>query len=75
MLSVRALSARTVFPLNVFRLPDAQGQFPRYRIARFKFLSDVLQKIYGGIGPKQRNYLKRAVIAGLRVPNPPIRLR
>ena len=74
---VDAVGARVVsphrIPLNVFRLPDAQGQLSRARLARFKFLSDVLQKIYGGIGPKQRNHLKAAVMQAYKsqAPDPP----
>ena len=74
---VDAVGARVVsphrIPLNVFRLPDAQGQLPPARLARFKFLSDVLQKIYGGIGPKQRNHIKRAVMQAYKchAPDPP----
>ena len=74
---VDAVGARVVsphrIPLNVFRLPDAQGHLPPARLARFKFLSDVLQKIYGGIGPKQRNHLKTAVMQAYKsqAPDPP----
>ena len=74
---VDAVGARVVsphrIPLNVFHLPDAHLQLPPARLARFKFLTDVLQKIYGGIGPKQRNHLKTAVIQAYRsqAPNPP----
>ena len=74
---VDAVGARVVnphrIPLNVFRLPDAHGQLPTARLARFKFLSDVLQKIYGGIGPKQRNHLKTAVMKAYNshAPDPP----
>ena len=74
---VDAVGARVVsphrIPLNVFRLPDAHAQLPPARLARFKFLNDVLQKIYGGIGPKQRNHLKTAVMRAYQshAPNPP----
>ena len=49
-------------PLNVFELPAARGHLPAARLGRVKFLNDVLQKIYGGIGPRQRNHLKTAVM-------------
>ena len=74
---VDAVDARVVsphrIPLNVFRLSDAHGQLLPARLARFKFLSDVLQKIYGGIGPKQRNHLKMAVMQAYKsqAPDPP----
>ncbi len=74
---VKAVGARVVsphrIPLNVFRLPNAHGQLLPARLARFKFLSDVLQKIYGGIGPKQRNHLKTAVMQAYtsQAPDPP----
>ena len=67
---VDAVGARVVsphrIPLNVFRLSDAHSQLPPARLARFKFLNDVLQKIYGGIGPRQRNHLKMAVMQAYR---------
>ena len=63
---VRAVGARVVsphrIPLNVFDLPAARGHLPPARLGRVKFLNDVLQKIYGGIGPRQRNHLKTAVM-------------
>lgn len=63
---VRAVGARVVsphrIPLNVFDLPSARGHLPAARLGRVKFLNDVLQKIYGGIGPRQRNHLKTAVM-------------
>ena len=63
---VRAVDARVVsphrIPLNVFDLPPARGHLPAARLGRVKFLNDVLQKIYGGIGPRQRNHLKTAVM-------------
>ena len=74
---VEAVGARVVrphrIPLNVFRLPDAPSRLPAARLARFQFLSDVLQKIYGGIGHKQRNQLKKAVIRAYKshAPDPP----
>ena len=74
---VNAVDARVVsphrIPLNVFRLSEIHGQPLPARLARFKFLSDVLQKIYGGIGPKQRNHLKMAVMGAYKfqAPNPP----
>ena len=74
---VKAVGARVVsphrIPLNVLRLPDARERLLPARLARFKFLSDVLQKIYGGIGPKQRNHLKMAVMQAYEShsPDPP----
>ena len=63
---VEAVGARVVsphrIPLNVFALPSARGHLPAARLGRVKFLNDVLQKIYGGIGPRQRNHLKTAVM-------------
>ena len=63
---VEAVHARVVaphrIPLNVFELPAARGHLPAARLGRVKFLNDVLQKIYGGIGPRQRNHLKTAVM-------------
>ena len=63
---VDAVGARVVsphrIPLNVFDLPAAREHLPPARLGRVKFLNDVLQKIYGGIGPRQRNHLKMAVL-------------
>ena len=63
---VRAVGARVVsphrIPLNVFDLPSARAHLPAARLGRVKFLNDVLQKIYGGIGPRQRNHLKTAIM-------------
>ena len=63
---VGAVGARVVsphrIPLNVFALPSARGHLPAARLGRVKFLNDVLHKIYGGIGPRQRNHLKTAVM-------------
>ncbi len=63
---VKAVGARVVaphsIPLNVFELPAARGRLQAARLGRVKFLNDVLQKIYGGIGPRQRNHLKTAVM-------------
>ena len=68
---VEALGARVVaphrIPLNVFELPAAHGHVPAARLGRVKFLNDVLQKIYGGIGPRQRNHLKTAVMRAYEV--------
>ena len=67
---VDAVGARVVsphrIPLNVFDLPAAREHLPPARLGRVKFLNDVLQKIYGGIGPRQRNHLK---IVGSVAPN------
>ena len=63
---VSAVGARVVsphrIPLNVFDLPPERRHLPAARLGRVKFLNDVLQKIYGGIGPRQRNHLKTAVM-------------
>ena len=63
---VDAVGARVVspyrIPLNVFSLPGRHERLRTARLGRFKFLSDVIQKIYGGLGPKQRNHLKTAVM-------------
>ena len=63
---VEAVGARVVtphrIPLNVFELPTSRDHLPAARLGRVKFLNDVLQKIYGGIGPRQRNHLKTAVM-------------
>ena len=63
---VEAVGARVVsphrIPLNVFDLHGSRGHLPAARLGRVKFLNDVLQKIYGGIGPRQRNHLKTSVM-------------
>ena len=63
---VEAVGARVVsphrIPLNVFDLPESGGHLPAARLSRVKFLNDVLQKIYGGVGPRQRNHLKTAIM-------------
>ena len=51
-------------PLNIFDLRAAGDHTPAARLGRVKFLNDALQKIYGGIGPRQRNHLKTAVLQG-----------
>jgi DNA phosphorothioation-dependent restriction protein DptH len=61
---VSAAGARVVephnLPLNLFDVSSAAaGQVPW--MSRFKFLADVLSKIYAGIGPVQRDNLKQAV--------------
>ena len=65
---VDAVGARVVsphrIPLNVFDLRAAGDHAPSARLGRVKFLNDALQKIYGGIGPRQRNHLKTAVMRG-----------
>ena len=74
---VDAVGARVIspyhIPLNVFRLPDEHGHLQAARLRRFKFLSDALQKIYGGIGPRQRNHLKTSVMQAYasRAPSAP----
>jgi hypothetical protein len=61
---VRAVDARVVRPqhllLNLFDLSVA-SQSINPKLERYKFFSDVLDKIYPGIGPVQRDRLKTAV--------------
>ena len=63
---VEAVGARVVsphhIPLNIFDLRAAGDHTAAARLGRVKFLNDALQKIYGGIGPRQRNHLKTAVM-------------
>ncbi|MET2833050.1 hypothetical protein [Mesorhizobium shangrilense] len=63
---VDAVGARVVkphhIPLNLFDLGATGDHTIGARLGRVKFLNDVLQKIYGGIGPRQRNHLKTAVL-------------
>ena len=65
---VKAVGARVVsphrIPLNIFDLRTAGDHTPSARLGRVKFLNDALHKIYGGIGPRQRNHLKTAVMQG-----------
>ena len=65
---VEAVGARVInphrIPLNIFDLHAAGDHTPSARLGRVKFLNDALQKIYGGIGPRQRNHLKTAVMQG-----------
>ena len=65
---VEAVGGRVVsphrIPLNIFDLRAAGDHTPSARLGRVKFLNDALQKIYGGIGPRQRNHLKTAVMQG-----------
>ena len=65
---VKAVGAKVVsphrIPLNIFDLRTASNHTPSARLGRVKFLNDALQKIYGGIGPRQRNHLKTAVMQG-----------
>jgi len=63
---VAAVGAKVVkpfqLPLNIFDLAaTADAQNPRHD--RFRFFNDVLAKIYAGIGPVQRDRLKRSVKA------------
>ncbi len=61
---VAAVSARVIrpqhLPLNLFDLSTA-SQSINPKLERYKFFSDVLDKIYPGIGPKQRDRLKNAI--------------
>ena len=49
-------------PLNLFDISGAAGDRNAW-LRRFQFFSDVLDKIYSGIGPVQRSNLKKAVKA------------
>lgn len=61
---VEATSARVVkphrLPLNLFDTRDL-GDSTVPWLDRFRFFADVLDKIYSGIGPVQRDKLKKAV--------------
>ena len=61
---VKAVGAKIVkpyhLPLNLFDVAGA-GESMTPWLDRFKFFADVLDKIYSGIGPVQRQQLKRAV--------------
>jgi len=61
---VAATGARVVkpqnLPLNLFDTSDIGDAMSPW-LDRFRFFADVLDKIYSGIGPVQRDKLKRAV--------------
>jgi hypothetical protein len=61
---VAAVGAKVVspyqIPLNLFDADDAQNN-PNAWLDRFMFFADVLDKIYSGVGPVQRQNLKQAV--------------
>jgi hypothetical protein len=61
---VGAVGARVIrpqhLPLNLFDLSTA-SQSINPKLERYKFFSDILDKIYPGIGPVQRDRLKKAV--------------
>jgi hypothetical protein len=61
---VQAVGARVIrpqhLPLNLFDLSQS-SQAVNPWIDRFKFFSDVIDKIYSGIGPVQRDGLKNAI--------------
>jgi DNA phosphorothioation-dependent restriction protein DptH len=63
---VKATGARVVrphrLPLNLFDTRN-MGSSPAPWLDRFRFFADVLDKIYSGIGPVQRDKLKGAVRA------------
>lgn len=66
---VTAVNARVVvphkIPLNIFDIAKINPERPQLaRLGRAKFLNDVLQKIYGGVGHRQRNQVKNAVMRG-----------
>lgn len=64
---VAATGARVVrphkIPLNLFDTSTMEDTTVPW-LDRFRFFSDVLDKIYSGIGPVQRDKLKRAVRSG-----------
>lgn len=61
---VKATGARIVkpqhLPLNLFDISESGDSMAPW-LGRFKFFSDVLDKIYSGVGPVQRATLKKAV--------------
>ncbi|AGB43390.1 hypothetical protein Mesau_00906 [Mesorhizobium australicum WSM2073] len=61
---VKATGARVVkpyrLPLNLFDTAGMEDSMVPW-LDRFRFFADVLDKIYSGIGPVQRDKLKRAV--------------
>ncbi|GMV25570.1 MAG: hypothetical protein AMXMBFR58_16010 [Phycisphaerae bacterium] len=61
---VRATGARVVkphrLPINLFDVSGAGDSLTPW-LDRFRFFADVLDKIFSGIGPVQRNQLKQAV--------------
>ncbi len=61
---VAATGARVVkparLPLNLFDT-STMGESPAPWLDRFRFFADVLDKVYSGIGPVQRDKLKNAV--------------
>lgn len=61
---VKAVGAKVIrpqhLPMNLFDVSGA-GETLTPWLDRFKFFSDVLDKIFSGIGPVQRNQLKSAV--------------
>jgi DNA phosphorothioation-dependent restriction protein DptH len=63
---VEATGAKVIepfdIPLNLFDIRDSQQQRNAW-LERSKFFSDILDKIYSGIGPAQREKIKQAVKA------------
>ena len=61
---VAAVGAKVVkphhLPVNVFDITNSKESLTPW-LDRFNFFSDVLDKIYSGIGPVQRKHLKSAV--------------
>lgn len=61
---VKAVGARVIkphkLPINLFDLAGAGDSVAPW-LDRFKFFSDVLDKIYSGVGPVQRSLLRKAV--------------
>jgi DNA phosphorothioation-dependent restriction protein DptH len=74
---VKATNARVIkpqnLPLNLFDLSQASDSMTPW-LDRFNFFADVLDKVYSGIGPVQRQLLKsavRSVYQGRPESNPP----
>lgn len=61
---IKATGAKVIkpfdIPLNFFDIRDS-AQGPKAWLERSKFFTDVLAKIYGGIGAAQNEYIKQAV--------------
>lgn len=61
---VKATGARVIrpqqIPLNLFDLTNSSQSIKPW-VARFSFFADVIDKIYSGIGPVQREKLKAAI--------------
>lgn len=68
---VTATGAKVVkpqrLPLNLFDVSNMEESMSPW-LDRFRFFADVLDKIYSGIGPVQRDKLKRAVRTAYEAP-------